>query len=260
MQLRVHRPYRLVVRSGIALAVAAASIALPATAAHAADGTGWSGRWEYTAANTIEVDVNVPGAHVAAAGFDIGGTHNLGGQLDVSGSSSACGRVVFQADNRDLANVTACGGQSISFGTGNYTGELSVFLFGPAINNHGTVVVERMPSSINDSGLRTTGTAFTWDYYAPTGVEFTLQRDGAKFSGFVGDNSNGTRVGVGTLFDQSPSGCTYAEFDGGKNGGAAQRCHNGDTASIVNTNLSGYVPIEVCNPVKCLDDLLPIAV
>jgi hypothetical protein len=246
-----------------ALLVAGAATVLPATAASAADGTGWSGSWRYSAANSIEITADLPGVHLAAAGTDINGIRNLGVQVKDTAADGRCARVFLSASDRGtVADRIVCDGQPIgSVATGNFSGDLTVLLIRGGANGSVEKFINMfVPTSANDAGLRVRGTGLTWSYYTAESFQFNLHRTGATVVGFGRDQSNGTRLTGATVTSESGAQCASGALGDGTGGSSAAAC-NGQSATFSRANLSGTMPLQACaiNPTACVRTQIPAA-
>jgi hypothetical protein len=263
MRTRHRRPIRLVVAWAAALVAGGAAALVPAAAANAADGTGWSGYWYYTAANSIEVGSDLPGVHFVADGYDIGGRHDLGGQVEDTAGDGACARVeLLTSDRGFVADRTVCDGQpAAGFDTGEYTGDLTVYTFRVTPDTT-QLHIMFMPTSANDPGMRETDTGYDWSYYTSDSFQFHVHRSGVSITGFGRDHGDGNRTGVATVEDVSPADCVSGQLGDGDVSASGSACGVGNSSSFSRGDFSSYLPVTACEtqPVNaCLRVLVPIA-
>jgi hypothetical protein len=245
----------------VALLVSCAAAVLPAGAAHAADGTNWSGSWSYSSSVQLNLNADLPGVRIGASGVDSGGTRNLGVQVTDTANDGRCARGLMLADNRVLADLTVCDGQGFKqTGTGNFTGPLTIALYRLAGGGIDKTINMQVPSSAADPALRARDTGLSWHYISATKFQFTVHRTGATLSGSGVDSGINRTVG-GILRSEAGAQCALTTVGDGANGGGASVCDGGGTSFLRSTGLSRDTQVTLCaiNPTACLVTLVPQA-
>jgi hypothetical protein len=200
--------------------------------------------------------------HFAAAGVDINGVHNLGGQLQDTAGDGRCARVqLLTSDRGFVADQTVCDGQPMgSFATGDYTGDLTIYTFSTSPSDT-KLHIMFMPTSANDPGLRATDTGYDWSYYTPESFQFNVHRTGVNVGGFGRDQGNGNRSASAFVQDVAPGECAFGQLGDGDGAASAPICGTDNFTTFGRGDFSSYLPVTACqtSPINaCLRVLVPI--
>jgi len=262
---RINRP----LSTGLAaVAVAAAMVLVPATAARAA-GAGWAGSWDYYVNDNYRFTATVPGVRVLGFASDSGGTRSAGVSIEDTEVDDRCAQVEMygQRDGRLalLAKRSICDGQPAeSFATGSFTGDHQIFVgrFDPAggFQDKGFSMI--VPGTAGDPDLRLAGTRASWDYYTDTSFRYTLERPGVRVVGFGSDLTSGARQALSAVTHTGESGtCAYGEVTDFINVVSATQCNPGEGANFSSSELFFELLVQACQVVgsswRCVATTIP---
>lgn len=173
-----------------AIAVTAVSVAaalVPATAVHAASGTGWSASWSYYLDDNYRFDATLPGVQVVGFASDSGGHRFAGASLVDTAADGRCAVVaVFDDAFSLLAQQTVCDGQPyVTFSFSVFGGhQVALQRRDPATGDVDKALFLNVPGSVHDPELRRAGTGASWSYYTDRDYQVSLQRPGVRLTGF----------------------------------------------------------------------------
>ena len=166
-----------------AMTVASAAALVPATAAHAVSGLGWSASWSYYLDDTYFFNLTLPGAQVVGHVIDNNGSRFAGVSVVDTAIDGGCAIVSTSSSTGSHPAEVVCDGQPDKTFSFTFSGAQHIALFA----RHPTserLVTAFVPSSVNDPELRSTGTGASWSYYTDRDYQFSVQRPGVRLTGF----------------------------------------------------------------------------
>jgi hypothetical protein len=236
-----------------ALTVASAAALVPATAAHAASGLGWSASWNYYLDDTYFFNMTLPGAQLVGHVLDDNGTRIAGVSVADTAVDGVCVVAATGGEIGGHRDQMVCDGQPHVTFSLQFLGAhlLSLLVPSPVGERLITMVI---PSSANDPEMRQVGTGASWSYYTDRDYQFSVQRQGVRLTGFGNDSvavgtvehtGDASTCADGHLFDLSGSGTV----DSGRT------CDPGGFDTIALFNVRGDFLAEACviPPSRCLD-------
>jgi hypothetical protein len=259
MPRRIRRWSRNVAAGAAAVVLACAATVLPASAAHAAGGTDWSSSWYYYASNAFTYKVTLPGVQTTGYAVDNYGTRSVYGQVNDNLNDAYCAKAIAVVNGSTIvANLTACNGQNLTYQTGRFTGQLSVFAFIATSDGHpivGNLVT--VPSSSSDPGLRTVDTGAQWEYYTDTSFHYKVRRTGVLVEGYGANQWDGSRT-AGSYVQNTGSGGCATGVTRDNNGRRAQNttCTPGGVAYFNGSGFVNDINVDACAPGGCLTHVI----
>jgi len=227
-----------------AMAVVAALI--PATAAQAASGAGWSGSWSYYLDDNYTFNATLPGVQVVGYGSDSGGHRVVGASLVDTAADGRCARVGFFGEAfNELASRTVCDGEPyVTFSFSVFGGHQIALqrVDGPS-GSVDKALFMNVPGSGHDPELRRSGTGASWNFYTDRDYQFSVQRPGVRLTGF-GNRS----VAVGTVEHTGGVACAQATVFDLSDGSAdtARTCNPGGSDTLAVFGLGAGIHAQVC--------------
>jgi hypothetical protein len=238
-----------------------ATTLLPGAPAHAAaEGTDWSGSWDFYASTAFRYTSTLPGVRVVGYSNDFSGTRNTVGSVEDTAVDGRCARVMLLAVGVGyIVDRTVCDGQAaVNYSTGSFNAPLYVVVLrmlpgsGDSDKSHAVFI----PSSAEDPELRTVGTGVSWSYYTPTSFKYTIQRPGARLTGFGTHQFGGRRSAYSTVEHTGAGNCTSARADGGVTA-SDWTCTPGEAKTFGRGDFTGSITIEACHAGRCLVTWVP---
>jgi hypothetical protein len=251
-------------RSRILTAVAAMTFAsaaalIPATAAHAASGLGWSASWSYYLDNNHTFNVTLPGVQVVGFGGDSGERRVVGASLVDTAVDGRCARVgIFDEAFNNVAARMVCDGQPYVTFSFSVFGAYQVGLRqeNPTTGEVKGIFLD-VPTSAADPELRRAGTGASWSFYTDRDYQFELRRPGAHLVGF-GSRS----VAVASVEHTGAAGTCVegrvADLDTGAMD-SGRTCNPGgfDTLAVSSTGRGIHTDVCVEPAFRCVDIGVP---
>lgn len=250
------------------LVAAVVGALLPAAPAQALpSGAGWSGSWNYYASDAFQVAGTLPGVEVTGFASDVGGNRALFGSIEDTADDGRCARVAMYSYDLSsyVVDEDSCGvGNWTTFSTGNFTGALLVALFRmiPNSTSYDKSSYIYIPTSTEDSGLRTVGTGASWSYYTPDAFQYSIVRSGVELTGYGAHQSFDLRSSLNTVENTGTgSGCASASVTAGSLSTSGSTCTSGGYDTFSRFDLDGNLSAEACyQPTGGIKRCVPLVV
>ena len=250
--MRTRRLRRSGAASAATLIAAVLSVLLPASPAQALPaGTGWSGSWDYYTATSFRYSGTLPGVRLTGYATDNSGTGSTVGTIEDTADDNRCARVLIYAYGAGyIADQTTCGnGTARTYNTGNFHQGLLVILYrtvpGTGAQDKGFHIF--IPSSSDDSGLRSVGTGASWSYYTPTAFRYRVVRPGVRLTGYGSHQAADLRSSLNTVENTgTAAGCASGTVTAGVSTSGSS-CTPGGSRSFSRFDLQGNLQARACH-------------